>query len=152
SSLEPLHPEPFDQGAAVTPLVDDRQFAEAFGEPLTRTLDLETWESGTDLGELCGRPERETEQAIRQEIRTLDRIREVVFPRLRNREGAPKEAGVYQTRVTRIEELHRFLFSGQVEACDGTSVVHDTLPITIAQIGVCLVSYHGEQGAWAHRL
>ena len=39
-----------------------------------------------------------------------------------------------------------------MEACDGASVVHDTLPITIAQIGVCQVSYHGEQGAWAHRL
>jgi len=39
-----------------------------------------------------------------------------------------------------------------VEACDGTCSVHDTLPLTITQIGVCLVSYLGEQGAWGHRL
>ena len=44
------------------------------------------------------------------------------------------------------------LFNGGVEACDGTSVVHDTLPITIAQIGVTLVSYRGDQGSWVHRL
>jgi hypothetical protein len=44
------------------------------------------------------------------------------------------------------------LFNGGVEACDGTSVVHDTLPLTITQIGVCLVSYQGQQGSWAHRL
>jgi hypothetical protein len=39
-----------------------------------------------------------------------------------------------------------------VEACDGTSVMHDALPVTIAQIGVCLVSYQGDQGSWVHRL
>jgi hypothetical protein len=31
-------------------------------------------------------------------------------------------------------------------------VVHDTIPLTITQIGVCLVSYNGQQGTWAHRL
>lgn len=35
---------------------------------------------------------------------------------------------------------------------DGTCAVHDTLPISIAQIGVCLVSYAGEQGSWVQRL
>ena len=30
--------------------------------------------------------------------------------------------------------------------------MHDTLPITIAQIGVSLVSYQGNQGTWVHRL
>ena len=30
--------------------------------------------------------------------------------------------------------------------------VHDTLPLTITQIGVCLVSYRGDQGSWVHRL
>jgi len=30
--------------------------------------------------------------------------------------------------------------------------MHDTLPITIAQIGVSLVSYQGDQGTWVHRL
>lgn len=42
----------------------------------------------------------------------------------------------------------RLLFNGAVEACDGTSVEHGTLPVTITQIGVCLVSYQGDQGSW----
>jgi hypothetical protein len=44
------------------------------------------------------------------------------------------------------------LFNGAVEASYGTSTGHDTLPMSITQIGVCLVSYAGEQGAWVHRL
>ncbi len=52
-----------------------------------------------------------------------------------------------------IERVHRgLLFNGAVEACDGTRLMHDTLPVTIAQIGVSLVSYRGDQGTWVHRL
>ncbi len=52
-----------------------------------------------------------------------------------------------------MEKIHTgLLFNGGVEACDGTSVTHDTLPLTITQLGVCLVSYNGQHGAWAHRL
>jgi hypothetical protein len=29
--------------------------------------------------------------------------------------------------------------------------VHDTLPITVAQIGVCIVAYHGRQNTWVRR-
>jgi hypothetical protein len=60
---------------------------------------------------------------------------------------------VYEVGVEHLERVHNgLLFNGGVEACDGTSVVHDTLPITIAQIGVTLVSYRGDQGSWVHRL
>ena len=49
--------------------------------------------------------------------------------------------------------IHRgLLFNGGVEACDGTVQVHDTLPLTIYQIGVSLVSYAGDQGTWHQRL
>jgi hypothetical protein len=52
-----------------------------------------------------------------------------------------------------LEDVHRkVLFNGAAEACDGTVVSHDTLPLTITQIGVCLVSYRGDQGSWVHRL
>jgi hypothetical protein len=44
------------------------------------------------------------------------------------------------------------LFNGGVEACDGTRHVHDTLPLTIYQIGVALVSYRGDRGTWQQRL
>jgi hypothetical protein len=133
--------------------VDNREFEAAFGEPLARTLDLDTWQPGENLAELYGRLEFEIEQAVRQENRIRERIRHEVFPRLTTRPGAPNEAGVYQARVENIERVHRgLLFNGAVEACDGTSVLHDTLPVTIAQIGVCLVSYRGDQGSWVQRL
>jgi len=55
--------------------------------------------------------------------------------------------------VKEIEKAHKgFLFNGGVEACDGISMAHDTLPLTITQIGVCLTSYQGEQGSYSHRL
>jgi len=44
------------------------------------------------------------------------------------------------------------LFNGATEACDGTSQPIDTLPITITQIGVTLVSYLGNEGTWGTRL
>ena len=59
---------------------------------------------------------------------------------------------MYQVDQTRLQEVHRkLLFNGGVEACDATSAVLDTLPATITQIGVCLVSYRGDEGAWVHR-
>jgi len=133
--------------------IEELEFSEAFGEPLARALDLETWHAGGNLQELYGRLEREIEAAVRQENRLRETIRRLVFPRIRARDGAPPGAGVYQANISEIEKVHRLvLFPGKVEACDGTTVVHDTLPITIAQIGVSLVSYQGNQGAWVHRL
>jgi hypothetical protein len=49
--------------------------------------------------------------------------------------------------------VHRgLLFNGGVEACDGAIQIHETLPLTIYQIGVSLVSYRGDQGTWGQRL
>src|SRR5207302_2440472 len=44
------------------------------------------------------------------------------------------------------------LFNGAIEAVDGLCAIHDTLPLTIAQVGVCLTGYAGQQGTWGHRL
>jgi hypothetical protein len=129
------------------------EFRVAFGESLANTLDLHTWQPGENLANLYGRLEQEIEQAVEQENRIRERIRYEVFPRLSKRNGAPTGAGVFAASVAEIEKIHRgLLFNGQVEACDGTSVPFDTLPISIVQIGVCLVSYRGDQGSWVHRL
>jgi hypothetical protein len=54
--------------------------------------------------------------------------------------------------VPTLERIHRgLLFNGGVEACDGTRQVHDTLALTIYQIGVSLVSYRGDQGTFGQR-
>src|SRR5581483_7571930 len=44
------------------------------------------------------------------------------------------------------------LFNGGVEAADGTVQPYNTLPLTILQIGVALVSYQGNSGTWSQRL
>ena len=129
------------------------EFEEAYGEPLSQTLDLDTWILGEDLVEMYGRLEREIADAVAMEDSYRRIIRKEVFNKIRSSPGAPHNAGIYQARRDDLERIHKgLLFNGGVEACDGTSVVHDTLPLTITQIGVCLVSYNGNQGAWAHRL
>jgi hypothetical protein len=133
--------------------VGSDEFETAFGEKFAEVLDLGTWSPGEDLAAAYGRLEEEIQRAVEQENRTRERVRDLVFPRLVERPGAPVNAGVYEVGVEHLERVHNgLLFNGGVEACDGTSVVHDTLPITIAQIGVTLVSYRGDQGSWVHRL
>src|SRR5712691_7032103 len=133
--------------------IESDDFGTAFGESLANTLDLQTWLPGENLANLYGRLEQEIQQAVEQENRIRERVRREVFPRLSKRKSATTGAGVYAASVADVEKIHRgLLFNGQVEACDGTSVPFDTLPITIVQIGVCLVSYRGDQGSWVHRL
>jgi hypothetical protein len=144
--------EPIDQILA-TSQENLPEFETAFGEPFLNTLDIDTWMLGEDLAESYVRLEQEVAEAVAQEDEHRKTIRDVVFSRISNAPGAPKNAGVYQAKRRDIEHIHTgLLFNGGVEACDGTSIVHDTIPLTITQIGVCLVSYNGEQGSWAHRL
>jgi len=143
--------DPGDQ-EPVAPLTES-EFEAAFSEPLSQTLDLDTWHPGADLPRLYRRLQDEVADAVRKEAQYLKEIRRVVFPRLRNRPSAPKDAGVYSLTTGQVEAVHRkLLFNGAVEACDGTVSGQDTLPVTITQIGVCLVSYRGDQGSWVHRL
>lgn len=133
--------------------IQPNEFESAFGEKLSATLDLDTWQPGENLASLYGRLEREVEEAIRHENRIKEAIREKIFPLLKSRPEAPKSAGIFQASVKEIEKVHTgLLFNGGVEGCDGISVPFDTLPLTIIQIGVCLVSYAGDQGSWVHRL
>ncbi len=133
--------------------VSAEEFKESFGEDLNQTLDLDTWMAGEDLAKAYARVEAEVRDAVAQEDELRKYIRADFFPRLGSYPGAPKGAGVYQAQQADLQRIHRdLLFSGRVEACDGTRQVHDTLPVTIHQIGVSLVSYQGNQGSWGHRL
>ena len=135
------------------PRSDFAEFEAAHGEPFSTVLDLDTWMQGEDLLAAYGRLEQEVAQAVEQETELRQTVRQMVFSKLPAAPGAPHNAGVYQAHTTHLERVHKtLLFNGGVEACDGTNVVHDTLPLTITQIGVCLVAYNGQQGAWAHRL
>jgi len=140
-------------GVAQPEGIGAEEFREGFGESLERVLDLGTWSLGADLGEIYRRVSEEVRDAVRQEDEVCARIRAEIFPKLATRVSAPKGAGVYRAAVGDIERVHRgLLFNGGVEACDSTIQSCDTLPLTIFQIGVCLVSYLGNQGTWAQRL
>lgn len=137
-----------------TPADDDGGlFHRQFDEPLERVLDLDTWSTGSDLDRLYARLDREVRQALAQDIDHRRAIRTIVFPQLATRTRLAADAGVYRASVADIARVHQgLLFTGAVEAADGTIAMHDTLPLTVVQIGVGLVSYHGDQGTWMHRL
>lgn len=125
----------------------------AHGEKLATTLDLDTWRPGADLVQMYERLAGEIQDAVRQETLMQQQIRRQIFPLLRTRPGRPAQAGVYRVSVEDLERTHStLLFAGGVEATDGTVVPFDTLPVTITQIGVVLVSYRGDQGSWVHRI
>jgi hypothetical protein len=134
-------------------LIDSQTFDAVYGEPLSQTLDIDTWQEGGDLAGLYRRLEDEVAAAVVTENELCAAIRREIFPRLRGRPQAPREAGCYRASVADLEHVHRnLLFNGAAQACDGTSVEHDTLPVTITQLGVCLVSYQGDQLSLAQQL
>ncbi|HLJ97246.1 MAG TPA: hypothetical protein VKU02_29065 [Gemmataceae bacterium] len=133
--------------------ISGRRFQEEFDEDIRATLDLNTWSVGSDLHQEYRRIEREVGEAERLECIQEKKIRQELFPLLAKLPNMPPNAGAHQADPEAIRAIHRgLLFNGGVEACDGTIQIHDSLPLTIYQIGVSLVSYRGDQGTWAQRL
>jgi len=133
--------------------VSAEDFAASYGEALRRTLDPETWERGENLDRMFARLDHELSQAIEQEDDLCRQIQQVIFPQIAQRPNAPPGAGVVQATIDELKTAQQtVLFNGAVEASYGLSTGHETLPLSITQIGVCLMSYAGEQGAWVHRL
>ncbi len=137
------------------PADDADEATAALSEPLARVLDLETWRDGTDLAALYDTLRQMVADSVAQAERTRNPIRDLVFPRLRARTDrfAPANAGLYRITPEEVAEVHRsVLFNGATECCDGTIATHDSLLLTIAQIGIALVAYQGRQGTWVQRL
>lgn len=150
----PTTAAPAQPGPVAPPeIIGADDFAASYGESLEQALNLDTWERGENLAGLFERLDQEVTEALEQEDAIRKQVREVVFRQIVSRRNAPKGAGVFQAKIDDLKATQiSVLFNGAVEACDGTCVVHETLPLSIAQIGVCLVSYAGEQGAWVQRL
>lgn len=128
-------------------------YAQSFGESLRETLDLKTWHHGVDLVREYARIETEIAQAVEFEGEHEEQIRDYVFSKLSFLRDDLPEAGHYTIEKDVLKDVHRgLLFNGGVAACDGTHQRHDSLALTIHQIGVCLVSYTGNQGSWSTRL
>ncbi|MGH7719592.1 MAG: hypothetical protein ACREON_12215 [Gemmatimonadaceae bacterium] len=133
--------------------IDGAEFRAATGEDIGHILSLDSWRQGPDLAGVYERLERELAEAFDQEDDLRRSLRKTIFPLISSLAHAPPGAGVYQATPADIREVQeKALFNGGVEACDGTSTFCDTLPLTIVQIGVCLVSYAGEQGSWVQRI
>jgi hypothetical protein len=144
-----------DDPAGAAGFADDGgvRFGAQFDEPLARVLDIGTWSTGADLDRLYERLDREVLTALAQDAGYRQAIRERIFPALGRRTQLGLEGGVHQATPEQIRAVHQgLLFNGAVEAADGTVALHETLPLSVAQIGVGLVSYQGDQGTWAHRL
>ena len=133
--------------------MEEDEFRVAFGESVAHTLDINTWYVGEDLASMYQSLEEEVMAAVEQEGHIRERIRRELFPLVFQHPDAPPQADCYQVDTAMLERVHRgLLFNGSVEACDRTGLMHNSLPITIAQVGVSLVSYQGNSGTWVHRL
>jgi hypothetical protein len=133
--------------------VGDREYAQAFGEDLAHTLDVDTWATGIDWEGAVARLRNEIEAAVHREESLRETVRREVLPKIGKVAGAPNEAGVYQALPDELAKVHEgLLFPGQVEAVDGTSFSHDTLPLGITQIGIAVVSYGGTSATFAQRV
>jgi hypothetical protein len=128
-------------------------FREAFGEELRQALDIDTWHTGWDPAHEWARIEGEVREVVAREDEHQRLTRSRLFPMLFDPEAGVPGGGVYDADRDVLRLIQRgLLFNGGVEACDGTVHVHDTLPLTIYQVGVSLVSYRGDRGTWHHRL
>lgn len=145
---------PWIPGAIDSPAeVDAPEFRAATGEDIADVLSLRSWQQGEDLSGVYERLERELAEALDREDDIRRSVRETVLPLIGTFPHAPPGAGVHQATLDDIRNAQeKTLFNGGVEACDGTVAFHDTLPLTIAQIGVSLVSYAGNQGSWVQRI
>ena len=129
------------------------QFAGMFGEDVERLLDLSSWTPGAGLLDTYARMEREVSQALERERRHASEIRRRLFPRIREAALAGDVSGVYRATTGQVVEiLNGLLLSGNVEACEGYGVAHSTLALTFMQMGVCMVSYDGDQQSWSQRM
>lgn len=132
--------------------IDD--FKRSYGENFSDAIDIDTWRIGANMAELYPMIESELIKAKQDEEKNHQTFRETIFPRIKELNHVP-HAGLHQEVKDQeiIEKIHRgFLFNGAVTACGSVSAVYDSVPISITQIGVCLVNYQGQHGSYSHRL
>jgi len=132
--------------------IDD--FKKAYGEDFSKTIDIDTWRIGENLAELYPLIEKELIQARKDEVKNHHTFRDTIFPKIKELKHVPN-AGLHSIVENKeiIEKIHRgFLFNGAVTACGSVSAVYDSVPISITQIGICLINYDKQYGSYSHRL
>jgi hypothetical protein len=128
-------------------------FKKIYGEEYTEAINIETWKVDRNLAKLYTQIEAELFNAKRNELESHQVIRNEVFPKIQEN-PLVLHAGLHQdTTIELIEKMHKgFLFNGAVTACGSVSVMYDSLPISITQMGICLVNYQGQHGSYSHQL
>lgn len=136
---------------------NEGDFEDAFGQTFEQVLDMDTWTTGDQQMATYARLEQEIIMAVADEDRYRQHLRQTLlsgdfFKRLQLKHQLPI-AGKYTAQPAAVDKVQQgLLFTGAVEACDGISLVHDTLPLTITQLGVCLVAYNGGGSSYTQRL
>lgn len=111
---------------------DDAEFDEGLAREFAAALDLSTWTSGERLAELSERLERDVALAARHEGEMGPKIISVLREQLPSAPDRSRESGIYDLTPNVITDACRnVLFNGNVEACDGTRIVVNTLPVTV---------------------
>ena len=152
-STQKITDESTDEVGRVSDKAGTDTFSRIFGESLDSLLNPTSWTPGADLANTYARMEREVSLAMNRERRVANTVRDELFPRIEAIALAGPESGVYGATPSQISGvLNRLLFNGEVEACAGISMKHETLAMTFIQVGVCLVSYDGDQQAWSQRM
>ena len=136
------------RGRRNAPAIGPEAFAAAFQESLVEVLDLRTWSDNPGAEQEYLRIEREVREAVAREGDDQREIRAKLFPRLATAAGArrrrpfPRRSGRCRrdAALLAIPRPRRGLRRHHQE--------HDTLALTVYQIGVSLVSYRGERGNW----
>ncbi len=128
-------------------------FKKLYGEDFTDAINIDTWNVDRNLAKVYTQIEEELFEAKRSELESQQVIRNEIFPKIRENVSIP-HAGLHSdTTLELIAKIHKgFLFNGAVTACGSISISYDTLPISITQMGICLVNYHGEHGSYSHQL
>ncbi|MBO0939428.1 hypothetical protein J2I47_22960 [Fibrella sp. HMF5335] len=122
-----------------------------FENAILASLDMRAWEIDLDQSGFYEQIGQRVYDAVKQEVDISSTIRDRILPEL-NCDKLPF-TGVKEFAIEQIRKAHNgLLFNGGVTAVDGTRITHDTLPMTITQIGICLVNYNGNYGSYMHRV
>jgi hypothetical protein len=130
-------------------------FQQAFGVDFNDTIDIDKWNPGLDLEKFIPKIADDWLKVKARQNDNQKAIRESFFPRIKNLANVPY-AGLCEN-ISEIKDLIEkvqkgFLFNGAVTACASTIASYQTVPLTVNQVGVCLINYERQNGTYTHTL
>lgn len=132
---------------------EEFQRKERLEEEILQSLNLECWSHGPDLEKVYQELKIQIDEAVANESTATQHLRKEVFPRIEEKNAFLPRPSRGSFTPEMIAAAHtNILFNGGVEAVHGILTSHDSLPMSISQIGICLVSYNGKMGSYSHRL